>query len=88
VIKKIAPVRQLAQHHPLHALMIVIGVLLAAVTAKLGHEMWGIGGMLAFYPTYLAILGVGRSAAAVLARISVPQLPARERAYARIAVRR
>ena len=85
--KKIAPMRQLAQHHPLHPLMIVIGVLIAAATAKLGHGMWGVGGLLAFYPTYLIMLAAGPRAAAVLARISVPPLPAPEPAYARISIR-
>jgi hypothetical protein len=83
VTKKIAPMQQLAQHHPLHPLMIVIGVLIVAATAKLGHAMWGIGGTLAFYPTYLAMLAAGKSAAALLSRISVASLLAQERAYAR-----
>ncbi len=86
--QKIAPVRQLAQHHPLHPLMIIIGVVMVAATAKLGHGMWGIGGVLAFYPTYLTMLVAGRSAAALLSRISLPPLLAQERAYARVAVRR
>jgi hypothetical protein len=80
--------RHLAQHHPLHPLMIVIGVVIVAATAKLGHGMWGIGGMLAFYPTYLTMLVAGRSAAALFSRISIPQLVAQERAYARVSVRR
>jgi hypothetical protein len=84
VIKKIVPMRQLAQHHPLHPLMVVIGVLIATATAKLGHGMWGIGAMLAFYPAYLTMLGAGRRAAALLSRISVPQLLAQERAYAKV----
>jgi hypothetical protein len=88
VTKKIAPTRQLAQHHPLHPLMIVIGVVMVAVTAKLGHGVWGIGGIFAFYPAYLTMLVAGRSAAALLSRISVPPLLAQERAYARVAVRR
>jgi hypothetical protein len=86
VTKKIAPMRQLAQHHPLHPLMIVIGVLIVAATGKLGHGMWGIGGMFAFYPTYLAMLVAGRSASALLARLSLPPLAAQERAYARVRV--
>ena len=68
--------------------MIVISVLIVAATGKLGHGMWGIGGMLAFYPTYLAMLVAGRGAAALLARISIPRLLAQEPAYARISVRR
>jgi hypothetical protein len=47
--------------------MLIVGVLLAAATAKLGHAMWGTGGMLAFYPVYLAMLGIGRRAAALVA---------------------
>jgi hypothetical protein len=44
--------------------------------------------MLAFYPTYLAMLAAGRSAAALLSRISVPPLLGRKPAYARISVAR
>jgi hypothetical protein len=88
VTERKAPMRQLAQHHPLHPLMVVIGALIVAAMAKLGHGMWGIGGMLALYPTYLTMLAVGRSAAASLLRISVPQLVAQERAYASASVRR
>src|SRR6266849_3313094 len=80
VTKNIAPMRQLAQHNPRHPLMVVIAVLILAVTAKLGHGTWGIGGMLAFYPTYLTMLGARRSAAQLLSRISVPQLLAQDRA--------
>jgi hypothetical protein len=43
--------------------MLIVGVLLAAVTAKLGHAMWGTGGTLALYPAYLAMLQIGRWAA-------------------------
>jgi hypothetical protein len=87
VTKKIVPMRQLAQQHPLHPLMIVIGLLIVAATAKLGHGTWGIGGMLAFYPTYLAMLVTGRNSAALLPRISVPRLVAQEPAYARVCAR-
>jgi hypothetical protein len=87
VTEKATPVSQLAQQNPLHALMVVVGVLLVAVTAKLGHGIWGVGGMLGFYPAYLAMLAAGRSAAAVLARMSIPQSPVQQRAYARICVR-
>ena len=86
--KKIAPARQFAQHHPLHPLMIIIGVVMVAATAKLGHGMWGIGGVLAFYPTYLTMLVAGRSTAALFSRIGVPRLVAQEHAYARVSVRR
>ena len=85
--KKLAPMRQLAQHHPLHPLMIVIGVLMVAATAKLGHGMWGIGALFAFYPAYLAMLVAGQRAAALLSGISIPQLFAPDFAYARISVR-
>ena len=88
VTKNIAPMRKLAQHHPIHPLMIVLGVLMVALTAKLGHGMWGIDGMLAFYPTYLIMLVAGRRAATVLSGISAPQLRAQEPAYAGISVRR
>jgi hypothetical protein len=88
VVTKIAPTRQFAQRHPLHPLMIVIGVLIAAATAKLDHGMWGIGGMMAFYPTYLTMLVAGRSTAALFSRIGVPRLVAQEHAYARVSVRR
>ena len=37
VTKKIAPMSQLAQRHPLHPLMVVIGVLIVALTVKIGH---------------------------------------------------
>jgi hypothetical protein len=87
VTKKIAPMRQLAQHHPLHPLMIVIGVLIVAAAAKLGHSTWGVAGMFAFYPTYLTMLVAGRSTAALLSLISVPRLVPQERAYARVSVR-
>jgi len=64
VTTNIVPFSELARKNPLHPLMLIVGVLLAAVTAKLGHAMWGTGGMLAFYPVYLAMLGIGRRAAA------------------------
>jgi len=83
VTKTIAPVRQLAQSHPLHPLMIVIGLLVAAGTAKLGHAMWGIEGMLAFYPTYLVMRAAGR-AAGLLSSIRLPQSLAPEQAFARV----
>jgi hypothetical protein len=56
----------------------VIGILIAAGTAKLGHGMWGIAGLLAFYPIYLATLTARHSAAAALARFNL--LSARQRA--------
>ena len=85
--KTIASVRQLAQSNPLHPLMIVIGLLLVAATAKLGHAMWGIEGMLAFYPTYLITRAAGR-AAGLLPRIRLPQLFAPEQVFARLSARR
>jgi len=84
VTRNIAQFSALARRHPLHPVMPIVGVLLAAVTAKLGHAMWGTGGMLAFYPVYLAMLGIGRNAAALVRRISVSEWPAQEHAYARI----
>jgi len=68
VTKKIAPMSQLAQRHPLHPLMVVIGVLIVALTAKIGHGMWGVGAIFAFYPAYLIILIAGSRFAAVLDR--------------------
>ena len=59
----IVPFSELARKNPLHPLMLIVGVLLAAVTAKLGHAMWGTGGTLALYPAYLAMLQIGRWAA-------------------------
>ena len=86
--KNIAPMRKLAQHHPIHPLAIVPGVLIVASTAKIGHGMWGVDGMLAFYPAYLIMLIAGRRVAAALSRMSAPQLLAQEPAYARISARR
>ena len=86
--RKIAPLTELAQNNPLHPLMLVVGVLLAAAMAKLGHAMLGTGGMLAFYPTYLAWLGIGRSAAGLVARLSLSLRAIDQHAYARIPVRR
>ena len=82
--KTLKPMRHLAQHNPLHPLMVVLGVVMVAATAKLGHGMWGIGGMLAFYPIYLAMLVAGRRAAALLSGISIPQLIGQEPVYARV----
>jgi hypothetical protein len=73
VTRKIAPFRKLAQQNPLPPLMLVLGVLLAGAMAKLGHVMLGTGGMLAFYPTYLVMLGIGQGAAGLLARLNLPQ---------------
>jgi hypothetical protein len=84
VTKTFKPMRQLARHHSLHPLMVVLGVVMVAATAKLGHGMWGIGGMLAFYPIYLAMLVAGRRAAALLSGISIPQLIGQEPVYARV----
>jgi hypothetical protein len=88
VTKNIAPMSQLARRYPLHPLMIVIGVLIVASTAKIGHGMWGVDGMLAFYPAYLIMLIGGRRVAAALSRMSAPQLFAQEPAYARVPARR
>jgi hypothetical protein len=67
VTTNVAPFSELAQKNPLHPLMLIVGILLAGVTAKLGHAMWGTGGVLALYPAYLAMLQVGRWAAAFVA---------------------
>ena len=81
--RRIRRVRLVARLNPLHPLMIVMGIVLVAVTAKLGHGMWGIGGMLAFYPTYLAMLIVGARAGALLSRmIIVPQVLGQPPVYA------
>jgi len=88
VTKKIAPISQLPRHYPLHPLMIVIGVLIVASAAKIGHGMWGVDGMLAFSPAYLIMLVAGRRVADALSRMSAPQLLAQEPAYARISARR
>jgi hypothetical protein len=75
VTRRIRRVQLVARLNPLHPLMIVMGIVLMAVTAKLGHGMWGVGGMLAFYPTYLAMLIAGARARALLVRmIIVPQV--------------
>ena len=78
----IAALPKLARHHPLHPAAVVLGILVIAATAKLGHGMWGIGGLLAFYPAYLAMLAVQRSAAPALSRLGLPRL-ASPHAYAR-----
>jgi hypothetical protein len=87
VTKQIAPMQQIARQHPLHPLMIVIGVLILAGTAKLGHAMCGIGGLFAFYPTYLAIVVAGRNAASLLSRVAILPPLVRQRAYATISFR-
>ena len=80
--------RQVARYNPLHPLMIVIGIVLVAATAKLGHAMWGIGGMLVFYPAYLGMLLAGQRAAALLSRlIVVPQVLGQSPAYASLYIR-
>ncbi len=81
----IAAFPKLARHHPLHPAIVVAGILIVAATAKLGHGIWGIGGLIAFYPTYLATLVACRSAAAALSELS--SIAAR-RAYVRAPVGR
>jgi hypothetical protein len=54
--------------------MVVVGIVLVAATAKLGHGIWGIGGMLVLYPAYLGMLLAGQRVAAALSRVSIPQL--------------
>jgi hypothetical protein len=83
VTKKIAPMSQLAQRHPLHPLMVVIGVLIVALTAKVGHGMWGVDGIFTFYPAYLIVLIASSRLAAALSRRGAGSL-----AQARILVRR
>jgi hypothetical protein len=63
--------------------MVVIGMLIVALTAKIGHGMWGVDGIFAFYPAYLIVLIAGGRLAAVLSRTSAGSL-----AQARISVRR
>ena len=81
--KKIAPMSQLAQRYPLHPLMVVIGMLIVALTARVGHGMWGIDGIFAFYPAYLIVLIAGSRLAAALSRRGAESL-----AQATIPVRR
>jgi hypothetical protein len=50
--------------------------------------MWGIGGMLVFYPAYLGMLLAGQRAAALLSRlIVVPQVLGQSPAYASLYIR-
>ena len=83
----VAALPKLAQHHPLHPAVVVLGILVIAGTAKLGHGMWGISGLLAFYPAYLAMLAARRSAAPTLSRLGLPRLTS-PHAYARVPVPR
>jgi hypothetical protein len=78
---------KIAHHHRLDPVVVVTGMLLIAVTAKLGHGMWGISLLLAFYPAYLAMLATRRSAAPALARLGLPRL-ATLHAYSGVAARR
>lgn len=82
----IAALPKPAGHH-LHPAVVVLGILVIAATAKLGHGMWGISGLLAFYPAYLAMLAARRSAAPALSRLGLPRL-ASPHAYARVPVPR
>jgi hypothetical protein len=77
VTKKIAPMSQLAQRHPLHPLMVVIGVMIVALTAKIGHGMWGVDGIFAFYPAYLMLIAGSRLATVLSRRSTGPLAPAR-----------
>jgi hypothetical protein len=74
---------KIAHHHRLDPVVVVTGVLLIAVTAKFGHGMWGISLLLAFYPSYLAILAAHRGAASALARLGLPRI-APPHAHARV----
>jgi hypothetical protein len=69
VKQRIVAIRQFTQHHPLHPVMIVFGILRAAAAAKSGHAIWAVGGMLSFYPIYLGTFVAARNGAALLARI-------------------
>jgi hypothetical protein len=69
--RRIAAIKELAREHPLPPLVLVLGVLLAAVMAKFDHPGWAAAGMLAFYPLYLGVLALGRTEPRVHARIGV-----------------
>jgi hypothetical protein len=73
VSRQLKLVRKLARRRPLHPLMIVIGLLLVAGTAKLGHAMWGVGGIVSFYPAYVGILLASRQLTGFLSQLSFPQ---------------
>jgi hypothetical protein len=79
----IAALPKLARHHPLHPAVVVLGILVIAATAKLGHGMWGISGLLAFYPAYLAMLAARRSAAPALSRLDKVRATERLKSQAR-----
>ncbi len=83
---RITVLPKLARRYPLHPAVVVVGILMIAATAKLGHGMWGISGLLAFYPAYLAMLATRRSAVLALSRLGFSPLAPR-RAYARVPVR-
>jgi len=70
--KRVAPMWQIAERHPLHPLMVVVGVLMVALAAKIGHGMWGIDAMLVFYPAYLLAQVAGQRVAAVLCASAAP----------------
>jgi hypothetical protein len=87
VTQSIAALPTLARHHPLHPAVVVLGILVIAGTAKLGHGMWGISGLLVFYPAYLAMLATHRSAALALSRAGLAPFGS-ARAYERVPVPR
>jgi hypothetical protein len=74
VKQRIVAIRQFTQDHPLHPVMIVLGILVAAAAAKSGHAIWAVGGMLSFYPVYLMTFVAARNASALLARIDRSRL--------------
>jgi hypothetical protein len=64
--KQVAPMWKIAERHPLHPLMVILGVLMVALTAKTGHGLWGIDAMLVFCPAYLLAQVVSQRVVAVL----------------------
>ena len=72
--QRIVAIRQFTEHHPLHPMMIVFEILIAAAAAKSGHAIWAVGGMLSFYPVYLMTFVAARNGAALLARIDRSRL--------------
>ena len=60
--------KQFMNDHPLQAPVVLASVMLAAFGAKLGLGLWAIGGLVCFYPSYLALLVAGRGAGTQLAR--------------------
>ena len=53
--------KQFMNDHPLQAPVVLASVMLAAFGAKLGLGLWAVGGLVCFYPSYLALLVAGRA---------------------------